>query len=136
MMYLTWIINPVSNLVLSFSRFGRLLISKDEYVAAVIAGGGIALGIACATLAFTFDEFYFGICSEYAFTIIIPLSRYYDLYDWQRNKKLTYFTFGLVAVGALALLLYFINTKAYGILSVAYMFGIVAYTWIGGYLSR
>ncbi len=133
--YLTWIINPLGNIFLRFDPLGKFALQKDEKLAADIVLYGMIGGFASLILSFTLSEAFF-IATVYCFTVIIPLSRYYDSEPQSRNKIITYLTFGLAIIGLGAVVATFLDFgDGLGILYGGYMIGLVAFLWISN-ISR
>lgn len=136
LIYLSWIINPISNLILKFDAFGKYLLTKDEDKAVNIVSAGLVLGILFgAAGAFTESGFLFSL-SFLAFTIIIPFSNYYDSDEHEKTPRFLYYCYILAALAVISLVFYFVNTNISTGFGVAYLIGVVAYTWVKPFLSK
>jgi tetratricopeptide (TPR) repeat protein len=105
MVYMTWIIEPFSNLFLLFNPFARLALTKDEKTAASIVGVGISIFVIFAV---GVGLGYGNLLTNwliFSLTAIIPLSRYFMVEVKHRTTTLKIYTFGLVMVGAAACVL-------------------------------
>ncbi len=135
--YLTWLINPVTNLFLLMDRFGRHVLSADEKKSAAIAGIGVFGSVICAGIAYSTGAYPFWYLTVYLASVAIPLCKYYDYRPERRSNALTLFTFGLAVIGFLAVVLAFADMGA-NASSVAdvYLIGFVLYTWVGAALIK
>jgi tetratricopeptide (TPR) repeat protein len=100
---LSWIADPLFNLLLRVNRFGRLALSREEIIAsnwigACLAGGLAALGVGLATGSDTalLVALSFGL-------LIIPLSATFNCAEGWPRTIMALYTAGLAACGLLAL---------------------------------
>lgn len=131
--YMTWVIEPFSNLFLLANPFARLALTKDEKTAATIVGIGVGLSIILAIgIAQGYAEFLIN-WLIFSLTAIIPLSRYFGYDSRARTTVLKIYTFGLVSIGAVACVCsYFFD---WGIsLFTLYIIGSFIYLFISNYL--
>jgi hypothetical protein len=136
LIYLSWIINPISNLILKFDPFGKYLLTKDEDKAVNIVSAGLVLGILfLVAAAFTESTVLFYL-SFVSFTLIIPFSNYYDSEDHEKTPRFLYYCYILAGLAAISFLCYFINSNIATGFGVAYLIGVVAYTWVKPFLSK
>lgn len=136
LIYLSWIINPISNLILKFDSFGKYLLTKDEGKAVNIVSAGLVLGILFgATGAFIQSTFLFYL-SFLSFTLIIPFSNYYDSEEHEKTPRFLYYCYILTALAAISIVLFYIDYNISFGFGIAYLIGVVAYTWVKPFLSK
>jgi tetratricopeptide (TPR) repeat protein len=136
LIYLSWIINPISNLILKFDPFGKYLLTKDEDKAVNIVSVGLVLGILfLAAAAFTESTVLFYL-SFVSFTLIIPFSNYFDSEEHEKTPRFLYYCYILAGLAAISFLCYFINSNIATGFGVAYLIGVVAYTWVKPFLLK
>lgn len=136
LIYLSWIINPISNLILKFDPFGKYLLTKDEDKAVNIVSAGLVLGILfLAAAAFTESTALFYL-SFVSFTLIIPFSNYFDSEEHEKTPRFLYYCYILAGLAAISFLCFFINSNIATGFGVAYLIGVVAYTWVKPFLSK
>jgi hypothetical protein len=131
--YLTWIIEPFANIFLRFDSFGKYALDNDEKLSANITAFCLLIAIVSVVLYFSLDNSIFLYLSIYSITVVVPLSRFYMMSERKRVGLMTYYTFGLAAVGLLALIICFFNEGAGITIGIAYFIGFVAYQWISNY---
>jgi len=129
-LYLSWIINPLSNSVLFLDKLGRYALKKDEKIAALIVSTGLFIGIILVALTFLSGEIYLTF-AIFVLTIIIPLSKYFELPDYKRSNLVKIYTIALALVG-LGEAFYSIGRteETVGI----YLFGFIGYQWLYNYV--
>lgn len=135
--YLTWIIDPLFNLVVLTDRHGRYLLDKREKTGAIFVGSGLGLAMACLVLALSLnlDKLFYP--AIYFASIIIPVATYYGLSQFTRNlAKIGIFTAVLAAVGGIALVLVALGLEDTALkVGILYLIGIMAFSWVANYIS-
>lgn len=131
--YLTWFIEPFANIFLRFDSFGKYALDDDEKMAANITAICLLTAITSVVLYFVLDYSMLVYVALFAATVLIPLSRFYSMSARKRVGFMTYYTFGLAALGLVAVLLCFVNEGAGIVVGTAYFVGFVAYQWISNY---
>lgn len=103
---LTWLAQPIFNLLLRLNRYGRLALSEEQTRSANLVGaclftGLAALGIALAT---GFPPWLF-VLMLISFGLALPISAVFDCHrGWPRNVMMTYAgAMGLAGLGAVVL---------------------------------
>lgn len=133
--YLTWFIESFANIFLRFDGFGKYALDDDEKKSANIVAVCLLTAITCIALYFVLDKYMLLYAAIYAATVLIPLSRYYMMSERKRKGFMTYYTFGLAAVGLFALASGFINEGFVITIGTIYFVGFFAYQWIANYKS-
>lgn len=131
--YLTWFIEPFANIFLRFDSFGKYALDDDEKKAANIVALCLLTAISSVVLYFFFKTDFLIYVAIYAATVLIPLSRFYQISERKRAGFMTYYTFSLAALGLLALVICFFNDGLGIVIGTGYFIGFVAYQWISNY---
>ncbi len=135
LIYFSWILNPISNLILKFDKYGKYLLTPDEHKAVNIVSLGLVASIVSLLLLFTFHDDFFIYLAVFSGTIIIPFSNYYDTEPENQSQNVYYYSIITALVGFISLIMYFIFPEHWGILGVLYLIGVIAFTWIRPILS-
>jgi tetratricopeptide (TPR) repeat protein len=133
--YLTWIIEPFANIFLRFDSFGKYALDDDEKTAANITAICLLLGIISVAAYISLDYYVLLGCAIFAFTIVIPLSRYYSLSERKRKGFITYYTIALTVIGLLAIAIGFVDERIMETIGTVYLVGFIAYQWIINYIA-
>jgi tetratricopeptide (TPR) repeat protein len=136
LIYFSWILNPISNLILKYDKFGKYLLTKDETKAVNIVSIGLILGVVFITVGVIFSSTFFYYLSFIAFTLIIPFSNYYDSDEQEQTKRFLYYCYGLAALVVISLLIFFIDYNISFGFGIAYLIGVIAYTWVKPFLAK
>lgn len=123
----SWIMEPLSNMILLFDKFGKYLLDKDDRLSGQIFFGLLLSAILFFSLSFIINNDYFLLISITCLTAILPLSRSPLLIS--KNGKLFGYTYGI-----LMLLVAIIGTAigyGFGTLAITIAVMFIAYTWIG-----
>lgn len=122
-----WIMEPLSNTILSFDAYGKYLLDKQEKRSGLVLGGLLLLGIIALALFYTLDNMYFLVLGIAFFCSLLPIPRAFLITNKKgRNFGLCY---GLLIlfVGIFGALF----TKDYFLLGAIVILMMVAFTWIG-----
>ncbi len=148
--YLTWIADPLFNLMLRLNRFGRLALSRDQRVASNWVGLCV-LGatLSAVALAATRDLFWYGHVLIYFAVLIVPISATFQTpRDWRRLLLGTYttllalmgmvFFLGFALIVTVTLRLEHLKLILAPLASIPYLFlmGAMLSTWINPLLKR
>ena len=133
---LTWAGDSFFNLVLFLDPFGRLVLSRDERLGAVLMGvcvlGGLALGIGGAVA----GQGRLAMIGVGLFALSLPVGGTFNK-PADRRRIAALYTAGLAVVGAAAA---FSSLTGLGgsadTLGGIYVIGIVAFTWLSGLFTR
>lgn len=140
---MTWIADPLFNLLLRLNRFGRLALSREQVVASNWLGLSLSAAIAMLVFAMVSDR---GDAFFAAFAcgmLCIPLSSIYRCRRGKPRKLMTLFTIALAAIGGVACLPTLLLPEAlYGmaLLSASlkciqlFIWGAIAAPWVANVL--
>ncbi|MFT3886533.1 MAG: tetratricopeptide repeat protein [Flavobacteriales bacterium] len=132
----TWVITPLTNLLLRMNRFGRYVLNAEEkrtstftgiaLGAALVGGIGYLIGRSEGLLAL-------GI---YGLLMMVPMSSM-DMPDNARNRRMRQgFALLLALVGAVGVVLAFVRNEAFNEAIGLFAIGAIAYQWIAALLIR
>ncbi len=128
---LTWIIGPITNLYLSFNRYGKLLLDHDEKLMARLVGLSLLAGIICTVLFFTGVNFINVNTLILTFGMAIPFGSFLQPRKKRGRQTALIFTCGLLFFGILSLI-----PSATPFFAI-FILGLFAYQWvINGILIR
>ncbi len=122
-----WIMEPLSNTILSFDKYGKFLLSKSEKISGLLFGLLFVLGIGSIALFYSLNVSYYFILSITFLCCLIPAPR--ALLQHTKKAKI----FGL-SYGALILLTGIIGPfiiTDMSTISIAVIIMTMAFTWIG-----
>ena len=131
----TWIIHPVFNFFMSLNRYARYLLTDEAKNSAIVVGVAFSLFVLSVVgWFFSFSEG-FATSAIVCFTLILPFGKIWD--SPTRWVRWVYAAYSAVAtiVGALAVLEAF-NRGLDNDYFFAYIFVMVAFTWISNFLAH
>ncbi|MBX2828954.1 MAG: hypothetical protein KTR22_12385 [Flavobacteriaceae bacterium] len=122
----SWMMEPLSNCILSFNRYGRYLLNKDEKLSGYTFGALVLLGLISILLFYSLQIEYFLPLSVAAFAALIPLPRAFIQYS-SSGRNLGFITGILIlGVGSAGFLVF---ESAYAVGFAAFII-MVIYTWV------
>jgi|JI8StandDraft_1071087.scaffolds.fasta_scaffold01226_2 tetratricopeptide (TPR) repeat protein len=129
----TWIIKPISNLILKLHPFGIHLLTKKEKWSSNLVGGSVFVFFVGIVLSvFTKDLTYLSL-SIVAFGILPPVG---NMFQKTRYPKLfplyTCFMFG---VGIISILISFSEREFFNVFTFVYVLMFVGFTWMYNYFA-
>ncbi len=132
---LSWVANPLFNLLLRVSKFGRQALSHDDIVATNWFGGcGLVAIAACGIFAATWNELWL-IAAAGAGCMLIPIAGTFGRAPGRPRNRLAAYTLGLATVGLTALGLGFADHGMAGAVGVVFLVGVVAFQWIANLVA-
>jgi len=133
---LTWVIDPLFNLVLQCNRYGRYALSKTQRWSSTIFGvlllGAIAAAVCGATTGLT--PLY--LLAVALGLLIIPATRIFKGHEAKLNPRSVGFVIGMILLGAAAVASIALGYERASIAFFALDFlAFVAFTWLGAILG-
>jgi Tfp pilus assembly protein PilF len=133
---LTWVIDPLFNLVLQCNRYGRFALSKTQRWSSSIFGvlllGTIAAVVCGATTGLTL----FYLLAADLGLLIIPATRIFEGHEAKLNPRSTGFVLGMMLLGAAAVVSLTLGYEHAAMTFFAFDFlAFVAFTWFGALLG-
>ncbi len=129
--FLTWVIQPLSNLFLRLNKYGRYALSETETKISNFVGiAALVFVLGLVSFFITFHEPFLAV-AIFGFTMMVPLS---GIYSGDSNeKKLNYYALGLGITGVLAIAEIFVTNDFEGELPLVYLIGFMVYQWVANY---
>jgi tetratricopeptide (TPR) repeat protein len=133
--YLTWITEPLFNVVVLLDRYGRYLLNRREKTGAILVGSGVLAALLLAAAYFATNNDFFILPAVYFASIVIPTASYYGLdNDGSRNVKIIgAYTAVLAILGIAALGIFYSSGNA--ILGIVYIIGVWTFGWVANFLN-
>lgn len=132
--FLTWVIQPLSNLFLRLNKYGRYALSPAETKISNFVGISAALCLLGLVLFFsTFTDPFLAL-AIYGFTMMVPLAGIYS--GGEHEKKLNYYALGMAVLGALDLIYIFSGHPVLNSFSTIYFLAFIAYQWLANYWKQ
>ncbi len=133
----TWLIRPISNLFLRLNTYGRYALTKDEIQSSNLVGISLLTGAVATALYFITNGFPWLALAIYGVTMMFPLSSLFDPSGTKGRSVLRWYTIGLAASGALAVVLAFMGQESHYTIGLIYLVGIFIYQWVANaYIIR
>jgi len=130
----TWVIIPLSNLLLRFNPYGRYALDKEEVMTSNFTGASLGVAVLGALALAITGLGSFMMVAAYGLLMMIPTSSM--LGTGRKGRKVLVGSAALLAVvGLLAVVLSFGDVDAASGLFIAFLFGTFAYQWLVNYFS-
>jgi tetratricopeptide (TPR) repeat protein len=131
---LTWIADPLFNLVLRTSRFGRLALSREQVIASNWVGGCVGLMV-LAALAFLWTQHWYAflIALKFAF-FIIPVAAYFKASPGLPRHFLLIYATLLGNIGVLSIVLVCLGWRWWILSEWVYFIPAFASPWVANVL--
>lgn len=127
----TWIMAPISNLLLRINPYGRHLLDEEEVKSSNYVGFSLGVGLLGGLIylftndAVSFALFFLGI------SLMLPLGRFYG--ESRTKDIFKYLAVGMTLLGIAAVVTVALSGILVNNVSVAYFFVFIAYQWIANY---
>ena len=132
---LSWTAVPVFNLLLRFSKFGRLALTPDDIKATNFLGACLLMVGACCALFFATGNDLWLVCAGGSFGMLIPIAGTFNKSPGPARVKLAIYTGALAAVGVVGFALAFIGKENAAGFGMVFLLGIVGFQWFANALS-
>ncbi|MGV3767850.1 MAG: tetratricopeptide repeat protein [Chitinophagaceae bacterium] len=128
----TWIIQPVSNLLLRFNQYGQLLLDKKEKMSSNFVALSLAVSVAGLILYFVLSDEKMLTIAAFGFAMMLPLG---TMFSPSKNKYgLLIYTIVLAVVGMIAIATTFSTGEMFHPMTAFFILGFVAFQWIANYM--
>jgi len=128
----SWIMDPLSNMILLFDKYGKYLLAKDEKLSGQIFFSLLLSSLLMFILSIITNNTYFTILSLTFLAVILPLTR--GVMSSKKNSKVINLIYGdvMILVAIVGSLL------EYPISSIGTIIGFmfIGYTWLGSFISK
>jgi Tfp pilus assembly protein PilF len=131
----TWLVGPISNLLLRLNPYGRLVLSKEDTLAANIVGACLATAAIAGLMTLVAGTRGWGTLALVSLLVLIPVSGAFQGYGTRRWRPLLITILVLAGLGALAVVLSFLGSKAASVPLAILVVGAILFSWLASYLS-
>jgi tetratricopeptide (TPR) repeat protein len=127
---LTWIADPLFNLVLRTSRFGRLALSREQVIASNWVGGCVGLTALGLALYFMTGREVALLGALKAGFLIIPLAAVFSARAGPPRTILTIYATLMANVGILAVVLFLLSAPLFAVADFTFFIAAIASPWV------
>lgn len=128
----TWVIKPIGNVFLRFSKYGQVLLDKNEKRTAGFVTTSLGIMLLGLLLYVTSGNGVFLSVVVFGFTMIIPLGLMYTPSKY-KNAFMIY-AIGMGIIGLLAVVLTMLFGALINPATLIYIIGLIAFQWIANFL--
>lgn len=127
----TWIIDPISNLLLRLNNYGKFALSPEEVRQSNWLGTSLLLSLISGLVYLATDKDLFLMSGFFCLTMCIPLGSVFRLPHGTRIRKLfVLYTITMVALGLAAMFVFLSGGEVVNGFATAYIFSFVIYSWV------
>ena len=128
----TWVISPISNLILRLNTYGKYLLTKKEILSSNFVGGSLVLFLTGTLLYLIFyQEAFLGV-AVFGFAMMIPSGVMFS--ETKPKNALLFYTIGLAIVGLISLTMAFTYGTLDNQFSIIFLWGFIAFQFIANFL--
>lgn len=129
----TWIIGPLTNVLLRLNPYGKYLLDKNETRTSFLVGISFLIFLISIVFYFFLETQFVLVLAFWGLTMMLPLGRFFT----NSNKKNMYqiYCIFLGIIGLCAISITFVSNEMFNLFTVIYLFGFIAYQWIANYFS-
>jgi tetratricopeptide (TPR) repeat protein len=131
----TWTAEPLSNLMLRLSRYGRLLLSREEVVASNWLGATLAVAVGCALAGLVTGSSGLGLGGIAVAVLAIPLAAVFNCEPGWPRRTMAAYTAGCAAVIALGIAVSVAGDGQASPLTVVGAVAAAVGSWLGNFLA-
>lgn len=125
MAFSTWVLPPLSNLILRFNKYGRFLLTSEERWSANFVGISLAVFIFAIVSYFISGDERMIVLAGMGFFMMIPFGKMFE------ESRVPYiflaFTLILLTIGVLSLLVTFYSDHTYNKLTMFFIYGMIGF---------
>lgn len=126
----SWFMEPLSNTILNFDRYGKYLLDKDEKNSGFAFGGLLLLSLTTATLFYVLSIDYFLVLAVTFLCLLLPFPRSFLLHSEKAQNLVMIYALIMAIIGIAGP--FFLDEWTAG----AIVFGMmILYTWVGNILE-
>lgn len=130
----TWVIEPLTNLLLRFNRFGRYVLSRDEKLSSTLTGLALLIALASGvTLMVTHDERWVA-PGLFGLLMMIPLASMLRVQRRRTTRVIA--AAALAATGLAGCATALLGGDPFNALLLAFLVGAILYQWIVALIAR
>lgn len=132
---LTWIGDPLFNLLLRLNRFGRLALSREQTITSNWVGACILLSLLGLGAALATGHPAAILTGLVGFVLLIPLSSIYRCAKGWPRQAMTIYTAALALVGFGSIALSFTEGQVFNVLGTVFLIGAIGSGWVANILA-
>ncbi|MFQ5630546.1 MAG: tetratricopeptide repeat protein [bacterium] len=131
---LTWMADPLFNLLLRLNKTGRLALSRSQVVASNWVGGSLFLALLFTTVYFITSNTFALFAALGSGLFAIPVSGVFKFRPGKSKRILIIYTALLAFLGLTSIGLLIVESEAGFFFGALYLLGIFLYSWLTNYL--
>lgn len=131
--YLTWVVQPISNLLIKLDPVARHALTAAESKAATIVGTGLVIGMVLLIAYGVTGGGLLFITGLFALSIVIPTYLYLDFEKTTKESVAKWSMLGLWGLGIVSMILMVLNNGFGPRLWTAYLLGFIGYQFAANY---
>lgn len=131
---LTWIADPLFNMLLRLNKIGRLALSRSQTIASNWVAGCLLAALVLTIIYFVTNNTVVLLAALGCGLFVIPVSGVFKFRPGKSKRILTIYTSALAVVGLSSLGLLIAGITAGSVLGVLFFLGIFLYSWLTNYL--
>jgi tetratricopeptide (TPR) repeat protein len=132
----TWVIEPLTNLLLRFNRFGRYVLSREEKVTSTLTGMALLIALISGAALIGFDDERFVAPGLFGLLMMIPLASMLRASQQHRRNMRVIAAVVLAALGTFGSVLALISGEPFNVPLLMFFAGAVLYQWIVALIAR
>lgn len=133
--WLTWVADPLFNLLLRLNRFGRLALSREQVVASNWIGGCMALALLSLIVWLSTDDTNALHVTAFSALMIIPLAALFGCEEGWPRTCMTVYTILMALAGLAAIGLFFVKSRLFILPALAFFGAAFLNTWVANVLQ-
>ncbi len=130
----TWVIDPLTNLLLRFNRFGRYVLNRDEKLTSTLTGISMLVALASGLALIITDDERWLAPGLFGLLMMIPLSSMLRTERRRRTRVSAAIVLGVI--GAIGIAIALGSGDPFNPLMLVFLAGAVLYQWIVALLAR
>jgi tetratricopeptide (TPR) repeat protein len=130
----TWIIGPLSNLLLRLNVYGRYALDAEQLKSSTYVGISLGVGLLSGIIYAITSLNLLLMLAVLGCTLIIPLSSMFNARKAGSRNVLIFYAIGMLAIGLLAMGMAAAGGEMMNIFTMIYLLSFIAYQWVANAL--
>lgn len=130
----TWVIDPLTNLLLRFNRYGRYVLSRDEKLTSTLTGASLLLALASGAVLISTDDERWMAPGLFGLLMMIPLASM--LRNERRRNMRVVAAVALAVIGSMGIAIALGSGQPFNLPMIIFLVGAVLYQWIVALIAR
>jgi tetratricopeptide (TPR) repeat protein len=127
----TWVIKPVSNMLLRFNTYGRFLLDKKEKISSNFVAVSLLILLAGVALYFISSDLFYLFVAAYGGAMMVLCG---VMFIPSKYNSIMLYTIGMAVLGLVTLYTIYINIPASVNLAYSFFIGFIAFQWMANFL--